>query len=132
MTRISTLAALAALLLAPFAATAEEGDWYLAASTMYFDDDGDRLIDDTFGGLQLQVGREMTERFALEGLLGYHDIDGFPAQKHLELGVNAIAKFMPDSLVSPYVMGGLGYLRADVDLPQETRPAPRRRRPVSA
>ena len=56
------LAALAAVLLAPLAAVADEGDWYLAVSTMYFDDDGDRLIDDTFGGLQLQVGREMTER----------------------------------------------------------------------
>jgi OOP family OmpA-OmpF porin len=117
MTRLFALAALAALLHTPFAAMADEGDWYLAVSTMYFDDDGDRLIDDTFGGLQLQVGREMTQRFSLEGLLGYHDIDGFPAQKHLELGVNAIGRFMPDNLVSPYVMGGLGYLRADVDLP---------------
>lgn len=117
MTRISTLAALAAMLVAPFTAMAEEGDWYVAASTMYFDDDGDRLIDDTLGGLQLQVGREMSERFSLEGLLGYHDIDGFPGQKHLELGINAIGSFMPDSAVSPYLMGGLGYLHADVDLP---------------
>ena len=117
MNRLSKLITLAAMLLTPFAAMADEGDWYLAVSTMYFDDDGDRLIDDTFGGLQLQVGREMTQHFSLEGLLGYHDIDGFPAQKHLELGINAIGKFMPDSLVSPYVMGGVGYLSADVDLP---------------
>ena len=117
MNRFSKLAAVAVMLLAPFAAMADEGDWYLAVSTMYFDDDGDRLLDDTFGGLQLQVGREMTQRFALEGLLGYHDIDGFPAQTHIELGLNAIGKFMPDRLVSPYVFGGLGYLHADVDLP---------------
>jgi OmpA-OmpF porin, OOP family len=117
MTRFTTLAACAFMLLISFSAMAEEGDWYLAASTMYFDDDGDRLIDDTLGGLQLQVGREMGQRFSLEGLLGYHDIDGYPGQEHLEIGINAIGKFMPDSRFSPYVMGGLGYLRADVGEP---------------
>jgi OOP family OmpA-OmpF porin len=117
MNRLFKPVTVAVMLLASFAAVADEGEWYLAVSTMYFDDDGDRLIDDTFGGLQLQVGREMTQRFSLEGLLSYHDIDGFPAQKHTELGVNAIGKFMPERLVSPYVFGGLGYLHADVDLP---------------
>ena len=117
MNRLFKPVTVAVMLLASFAAVADEGDWYLAVSTMYFDDDGDRLIDDTLGGLQLQVGREMTQRFSLEGLLLYHDIDGFPEQKHLELGFNAIGKFMPDRLVSPYVFGGLGYLHADVGEP---------------
>lgn len=59
----------------------------------------------------------MGERLSLEGLLGYHDIDGFPGQEHLELGFNVIGNFLPDSLFSPYVIGGIGYLRADVGTP---------------
>jgi len=105
------------MLLAPLAGQADEGDWYVSPSIVYFDDDGARLIDDAFGGLQIQVGREMSERFLLEGLLGYHDIDGFPGQEHLELGFNVIRKFRPDSLFSPYAIGGVGLLSADVGLP---------------
>jgi OOP family OmpA-OmpF porin len=59
----------------------------------------------------------MSRRLSLEGLLGYQDIDGFPGQEHLELGFNVIGKFFPESRFSPYVIGGLGYLRADVGLP---------------
>ena len=99
------------------AAHADEGDWYVAPSIVYTDDDGDRLIDDSVAGGQIQVGRAMSEHFLLEGLLGYHDIDGFPGQEHLEIGFNAIRKFRPDSLFSPYAIGGLGYLQADVGLP---------------
>lgn len=117
MTRLLKLLALAPLLLVSLPAQADEGDWYIAPSIVYTDDDGDRLIDDSFAGAQIQVGREMSERFLLEGLLGYHDIDGFPGQEHLEIGVNAIRKFRPESMFSPYAIGGLGYLRADAGLP---------------
>jgi len=106
-----------ALLLAASAAVADEGDWYVAPSIAYFDDDGARKINDSIAGGQIQFGRELRRHFWLEGLLGYHDIDGFPGQKHLELGVNAVGNLLPDSLFSPYVIGGLGYLRADVGLP---------------
>ena len=117
MTRLLKLLALAPLLLVSLPAQADEGDWYIAPSIVYTDDDGDRLLDDSFAGGQIQVGREMSERFLLEGLLGYHDIDGFPGQEHLEIGVNAIRKFRPESMFSPYAIGGLGYLRADASLP---------------
>lgn len=117
MKRSFRLLPLAGILLASLAAQADEGDWYVSPSIVYTDDDGDRLIDDSLSGIQIQVGREMSENFLLEGLLGYHDIDGYPGQKHLELGFNAIRNFRPDSLFSPYVIGGLGYLRADADLP---------------
>ena len=117
MTRLLTLATLALLLPATFVAQAAEGDWYVAPSIVYFDDDPDRKIDAGFSGGQVQFGKEMSRRFSLEGLFGYHDIDGFPAQEHLELGINAVGNFLPDSLFSPYVIGGLGFLRADVGLP---------------
>ena len=117
MTRLLGISILAAILTVSLAAQAEEGEWYIAPSIGYTDDDPDRKIDDSFSGFQLQLGREMTEHFSLEGLLGYHDIDGFPGQEHLELGFNVIGNFLPDSLFSPYVIGGIGYLRADVGTP---------------
>jgi len=117
MAKLLKLLPLATLLLATMAAQADDGDWYISPSIVYSDDDGDRLIDDAVAGGQIQVGKEMSEHFLLEGLLGYHDIDGFPGQTHLEIGVNAIRKFRPDSLFSPYALGGLGYLRADAGLP---------------
>ena len=117
MTRLLKLLPLTGLLLVSLAAQADEGDWYISPSIVYSDDDPDRKIDDSVAGGQIQVGRDMSERFSLEGLLGYHDIDGFPGQKHLEIGFNAIRKFRPDSMFSPYVIGGLGYLRAEAGLP---------------
>lgn len=117
MNKLLKLVTVAVMLLASFSAMAEKGDWYVAPSIVYSDDDGNRLIDDTFGGIQVQFGREMSRHFSLEGLLLYHDIDGFPEQTQLEFGVNAVGKFLPDSLFSPYIIGGLGYLRADVGEP---------------
>jgi OOP family OmpA-OmpF porin len=115
--RLLQILTLTLFLTVSLAVQAEEGEWYVAPSIGYTDDDPDRKIDDSFSGVQLQVGREMSKRLALEGLLGYHDIDGFPGQEHLELGFNVIGNFLPDSLFSPYVIGGVGYLRADVGTP---------------
>ena len=117
MIRLLKTATLALFFVASLAAHAEEGDWYVSPSIAYTDDDPDRKIDDSFSGAQIQVGREMSKRLSLEGLFGYHDIDGFPGQEHLELGFNVIGKFLPDSMFSPYVIGGIGYLRADVGTP---------------
>ena len=117
MTRLLKILPAAVFILPSAAAVADEGDWYVAPSIAYFDDDGDRKIDDGVSGGQIQVGREMGEHFLLEGLLGYHDIDGYPAQEHLELGFNVIGRFLPDNLFSPYVIGGVGFLQADVGEP---------------
>ena len=104
-------------LLTSLVAQADVGDWYVVPSVAYSDDDGDRLINDSIAGGQIQVGKKMGEHFWLEGLLRYHDIDGLPGQEHLEIGINAVGNLIPDSLFSPYAIGGLGYLRADVGLP---------------
>jgi OOP family OmpA-OmpF porin len=114
---LSKLTTVSLLLLACFAAHAEKGEWHIAPSVAYTDDDGDRRIDDSVAGLQVQVGKSVSEHFSLEGLLGYHDIDGFPGQKHLEIGFNAVGNLWPDRRFSPYVIGGVGYLRADVGEP---------------
>jgi len=91
-------------------AGAEVGDWYVTPSIVYTDDDGDRLIDDSIAGGQLNIGRVMSEHFWLEGMAGYSNIDGFPGQKHLDLGLNVVANLAPYHAFSPYLLGGLGYL----------------------
>ena len=111
------LTIISALLLASFTAHAEKGEWHVTPSVAYTDDDGDRRIDDSVAGVQVQVGKSISEHFSLEGLLGYHDIDGFPGQKHLEVGFNAVGNLWPDKRFSPYFIGGVGYLRADVGEP---------------
>jgi OOP family OmpA-OmpF porin len=83
VTRLLNLLTLVLIPLAPLAAQAEEGEWYVSPSIAYTDDDPDRKVDDSFSGGQVQVGREMGEHLWLEGLFGYHDIDGFPGQEHV-------------------------------------------------
>jgi OOP family OmpA-OmpF porin len=91
-------------------AWAASPEWYVSGGPVWTDDDGSRRIDDAVAGGQVNAGGQLTEHFALEGLLGYHDIAGFPGQEHLELGVNAIARTAPDYWISPYLLAGLGYL----------------------
>ncbi|MDH4071983.1 MAG: OmpA family protein [Gammaproteobacteria bacterium] len=97
-------------------ARADIGDWYVIPSIVYSDDDGDRVLDDSIAGAQIQVGKEMGEHFWLEGLVGYHDIKawpGYPDQQHLEFGLNAIGNLWSDRAFSPYVTGGIGFLSAN-------------------
>ena len=52
-------------------------DWYVAPSIVFNDDDGDRKIDDSLAGSQINIGWDMSTFTSLELLLGYSDIDGF-------------------------------------------------------
>ncbi|MCH8117088.1 MAG: OmpA family protein [Proteobacteria bacterium] len=96
-------------------AQAETDDWYLAASAVFTDDDGDRNLDDSVAGGQLNLGRALSEHMSLEAALGYSDIDGFPGQTHLDLSLNLLGIFNRDNAFSPYVMGGIGYLGTSLD-----------------
>jgi OOP family OmpA-OmpF porin len=116
MSKLSKLVVITAMLVSATFAHADVGDWYVIPSVVYSDDDGDRVIDDGISGGQVQVGREMGEHFWLEGLLGYHDISGWPGypdQQHIEVGLNAIGNLRPYGAFSPYLTGGVGYLRSD-------------------
>ena len=96
-------------------AHAERGDWYVTPAVVHTDDDGDRNIDDSLAGGQISFGRAVTDRISLEGLLGYSDIEGFPAQKHLEASVNVLAFLNRDSAFSPYFLAGFGYLGTELE-----------------
>ncbi|MFQ5549135.1 MAG: OmpA family protein [Woeseia sp.] len=96
-------------------AQAQPDNWYVAPAVVYTDDDGDRNIDDSLAGAQLSVGRAVSERISLEGLLGYSDINGFPGQKHFEASFNALGILNPDSAISTYLLAGVGYLGTELE-----------------
>jgi OOP family OmpA-OmpF porin len=92
-------------------------EWYVAPSIVYTDDDPDRAIEDSFAGIQINIGRNITEKMSFEGLLGYSSIDGyvgstisFPDQKHLDISANLLAFYDRDKTFSPYFIVGIGYL----------------------
>jgi OOP family OmpA-OmpF porin len=112
------------LLVVAFSAAAQgqEDDWYVVPSIIWFDDDSDRALDDSFPGAQVTVGRNLTEYLSLEGLLGYSSIKGYcepgdcyPDQTHLDISANLLAFYDRDATFAPYVMLGVGYLGKDAD-----------------
>ena len=96
-------------------AQAENDNWYLATAAVFTDDDGDRKLDDSIAGGQLNLGRNLSEHVSLEAALGYSDIDGFPGQTHLDLSLNLLGIFNRDSAFSPYLLAGVGYLSTDIE-----------------
>ncbi len=120
---------IATTLMLPATAQAQStwGDWYVAPSIVYNDDDPKRQIDDSVSGLQIAVGRDFGSRYSLEGLLGYSKIDGWyrpiPTQPwvrdhetHLDLGANLLVHYNRDAEFSPYALVGLGYLGIDFNI----------------
>jgi len=93
----------------------QNGDWYVAPAIVYTDADDDRNLDDLLAGGQLRFGRPVTERITLEGLLGYSNIKGSPAQKHWDASFNVLRFVDRDNAISPYLLIGAGYLRTDPD-----------------
>jgi len=124
MTSLSIRLTLAGLALSfATAAIGQSGDWYVAPSLIWNDDDVFRAIDDSVSGVQINVGRTMTKHLTLEGLLGYSDIstepcepgDCFPGQRHLDLGANLLAFYDRDSSFAPYLLVGVGYLNVNLE-----------------
>ena len=106
-------------------------EWYVAPSIVYTDDDGDRNLDDSLAGGQIAFGRDLTDNFTIEGLLGYSNISGWkgntvsiPDQKHIDLSVNMLAFLDRDKTFAPYLLVGIGQLRTEDDIGRkENRPS---------
>lgn len=133
MFRMLKLASFAIFLSTSLAAFADEddtvesseGNWYVSQMATFTNDDGDRRLDDSLGGGEFRVGWKWTDTFALEGLLGYHRIDGWPSwpavtdrqyQEFLDLGLNVVTSFNTDGNYSPYLIFGAGYLGTETEL----------------
>lgn len=101
---------------------AEDGDWYVAPSIVYTDDDGHRAVADTLSGIQVGVGRDMTDHLTLEGLLGYSKLDGYvdcceayPDQDIFELGANLLLYPNRDWAFAPYMTLGVGFMNGNLE-----------------
>ena len=110
------------------AAFGQPGDWYVAPSVLWHDDDGDRNIDDSFSGIQVVAGRDFTDHMTFEGLLGYASIKGYrgppvydlwPNQTHIDISANLIAYYKRESTFAPYILLGVGYLAVDAETGSE-------------
>jgi OOP family OmpA-OmpF porin len=106
---------------------AQSQDWYVAPTITYFDDDGERKVDDSLAGGQIAFGRTLTEHLSAEVMLGYLDISGWPdtggdlaslGQKHLELGASLLAYPNRDWAFAPYFLVGAGFLSVNVENPR--------------
>ena len=121
LTRLLALATGLSLALAAPAADGE-GQIYVTPSLDFVDDDTDRSVDDDFGG-SLAIGYTYTERWSIEAFAHTASLNGFPesnGQDHLELGINGLAVFDRESLVSPYLLAGLSNLQIDFDSGRST------------
>ena len=92
-------------------AFAEIGELYVSPSIVHFDDDPDRALADSVAGFQVNVGRELNDRFAVEGAFSYLDIEGwFEDQAQYEVGVNLITFLAPHWSFKPHILAGVSYL----------------------
>ena len=104
------------------AAQGQSDDWYVAPSIVYTNDDGDRRIDDSLAGGQINVGRNITYTLSWEGSLGYSNIDGYyirngievrDSETHLDISTNLLAYYDRDATFTTYGMIGVGHLGVD-------------------
>jgi OOP family OmpA-OmpF porin len=110
----------AALLYAPLS-LAQTDDWQMGMGIIYFDDDPDRVLDDSLAGWNFNFGRNLNEYFTAEGALGASNVSGYcnrdgscyPDHKFLDLSANLLAYYNRDAVFAPYAMLGVGYLSTD-------------------
>lgn len=92
-----------------------EGQVYLTPSWILVDDDKDRNVEDS-NGIEIAVGYAYTDRWNVEAFANstnYSALGGANAQDHIELGLNGLAVFNRDSLVSPYLLAGFSNLNKE-------------------
>ncbi len=96
-------------------ADAEARQGYLSVMGSYIDDDEDRNVDDGFRGGQIGIGYAIHENWNFEGFVSaaVMTADGGLDQDHLGLGIDLQRVFRRGEKFSPYLHGGLGYLKVD-------------------
>ena len=117
MTKLLRITAFSILILLSGTVTYAQNDWNFGGSIIYFDDDGERNLDDMVAGIQLHAGYDWTPNFTFEALLGYSSIDGWEGgglqvadERHAELSFNLLAFYDRDAVFAPYALLGVGYL----------------------
>lgn len=97
---------------------ANAGEWYVAPSIVYTNDDKDRLADDGINGGQIAVGYKLNDRWYFEGMTGYSSMEGhfivapFPRDdiSIWEASANVLFALGPETRFNPYLLGGIGFM----------------------
>ncbi len=113
MKTITRIAFSAAIIGIAAQATATERVWYVAPSVSYIFADDNRQADDDFG-IQLGLGKELSERWNLEASAVYDKLDrssGNNSFSQRGLLLDALYKFDNDRRMDPYLVFGLGAMK---------------------
>jgi len=114
--RIKALVALAAGVLVSNTVVAKDqpGQWYVAPMASVIWVDNSRAVDDDVGG-HIAAGVVMGEAWNLEFGAYYYDLSGFDDTEMWGFDIDAMAVFYRDNRISPYLLGGYGYIDKDRD-----------------
>jgi len=121
------MAVAATLGMAAFSASAEDmyrGAWYAVPGVSYMAADKDLETNNSGGGGFLSIGKELSEKFDVQGRLGYNSASNdlndpaFPTvggrYKQTTVGLDALYMFSRDKL-RPFLLAGGGYAYNDID-----------------
>ncbi len=114
-------ASVALLLAGTYVSADEVGEWYVAPSAVYIDDDEDRAADDGLAGGQLTLGYAFSDNWNIEFFGNTLGLDGFNSQDQTEVGLNFLAMLDRETSFSPFLLGGVSAVKTQFDnLPQDT------------
>ncbi len=117
--------AVGAIALASHAQAADLDDrWYIAPGLSYIKPDKDRSADNS-AGLQLGIGKPVSESWNIEGTIVADDLDMKNSSnkfKQRGLGIDGLYFFNRDSAFAPYALLGVGALRTSVPGEKSTNP----------
>lgn len=111
----------AACLFAPRLAGADplfDDSWYLAPMMSFIDDDLDRDVDDGLSGFQIGLGKELSDKNAIEfTIVGTSfNSDGFDVdQRQWGVGADYVRRFRQVDVFIPYAIAGAGYIKTQTD-----------------
>lgn len=97
--------------------------WYVSAMLTGIDAAEDRGADDDLGGFQLAVGKNMGDRWSVEGKAVAARFENGDVQlsRQWGFGVDFIGYFMRSDQFQPYAVAGAGYLVTDKKLGRDDR-----------
>ena len=97
-------------------AVAHAGEMYITPAAVHTDDDKYRQVDDMVGGGQISFGWRLSERVSLEAMGGYSWLSGVNDLKIWDASLNMLVSASPDSILSPYVIAGVGMMGTDSEV----------------
>ncbi|HEX7719100.1 MAG TPA: OmpA family protein [Woeseiaceae bacterium] len=96
-------------------ADAQAGEAYFTVMGTYIDDDEKSQLDDGVSGGQFGFGKAFQGPLNIEGYVMAAELDGFPGQSQMGLGVDLQLVINRAGRFTPYLFAGPGYLTLNPD-----------------